>query len=378
MRAGVIGGGIAGLATALACARRGIEVTLFEQAPELGEVGAGLQLGPNAIAVLDALGLGDVTRTRGFQPQEVRIREHRFGATLMRVPLGAQAEARWHRPFLAFHRADLIEILAEAALAAGVDLRLGHRIEAAHATEGRIGEEAFDVVIAADGLKSGLRAALGPAEPARFTGFAAWRALAPRDPNAAPISELTIGPNRHLVTYPLRGGSLTNIVAVTKRRDWRAEGWSQVDDPDTLRAAFAGWSDHAERALAGVTETFLWGLLDHPELPCWHKGKLVVIGDAAHPMLPFLAQGASMGLEDAWALADCLAKGGSLSQFEALRKPRATRMQRAAALQGRINHVGYPARPFVLAGMAATDRLLPSFGQKRMDWIYGHDPIKAT
>ncbi|RED13841.1 FAD-dependent oxidoreductase [Pontivivens insulae] len=375
MRVAIVGAGIAGLSAALACAQRGLTVTIFEQAAALGEVGAGLQLGPNAVAVLDALGLGEEARALATRPDAVVIRDHWTGARLMQVAMGDAAEARWKRPLLAFHRADLIGLLANAVEAEGVTFRLGTAVAPEGAVDGDVGGDRFDVVIGADGVKSGLRAALGEMPKADFTGFAAWRALTPRAPDAPNRTELTIGPDRHIVTYPLRGGRLTNIVAVTKRIDWRAEGWSEVDDPDNLRRAFDGWSHHAQDALADVRDTFLWGLLSHPELPHWHKGKLVVIGDAAHPMLPFLAQGAAMGLEDGWALAHCLSQGADLARFEAHRKARATRMQAAAVTQGRINHTGLPLRPALLAGMAVTDRLFPRFGQRRMDWIYGHDPV---
>ena len=164
-------------------------------------------------------------------------------------------------------------------------------------------------MVAADGVRSGVRAAHLDAAPPRFTGHVAWRALvdAGRLPGgASAATTVRIGPGRHIVSYPLRGGRLVNLVAVEERAAWTAEGWSEPDDPENLRRAFAGWGGGAGRLLAGVERTFLWGLFDHPPLPRWARGRLALLGDACHPMLPFLAQGAGMALEDAWVLGDAI------------------------------------------------------------------------
>ena len=216
--------------------------------------------------------------------------------------------------------------------AGGVRLRLAGGAEAEAA-----------IVVAADGLRSGVRAAHFAGAPPRFTGHVAWRALveAARLPFAPPAAtRVTMGPGRHLVSYPLRGGALVNLVAIEERSAWAAEGWMAPDDPDALRRAFAGWGGGVAPLLAAVEACFLWGLFDHAPLPRWTHGRLALLGDACHPMLPFLAQGATMALEDAWVLAAALDAAADpaagLAAYAAARLPRTSRVQRAAARSGRI------------------------------------------
>ncbi len=374
-RAAVIGAGIGGLTAALALARRGCEVVLFERAPELGEVGAGLQLGPNGMKVMAALGIADAVRAAGVVPEVVELRDHDAGRPLMRLPMGTAAEARWGAPMVNLHRADLVDVLAAAVKDAGVELRLGREIAAGGAVQGEVEGEPFDMVVGADGVRSALRAEIGQGSVPRYTGHVAWRALVPRDPALPPVTHLTMGPDRHLVTYPLRDGSLANVVAVAKRADWRGEGWFEEDDPDNLRTAFAGWNAEAEAVLARVEKTWLWGLFDHAPLPRWHLGRLVLLGDACHPMLPFLAQGATQAVEDAWVLADAVGRSGlhGLETYAARRIDRATRVQRAAVVQGRLDHLGGLVRPVVQLGMRMVGSVAPGFAARRFDWLYGHD-----
>ncbi|QPH53142.1 FAD-dependent oxidoreductase [Pontivivens ytuae] len=374
-RAAVIGAGIGGLTAALALARRGCEVVLFERAPELGEVGAGLQLGPNGMKVMAALGIADAVRAAGVVPEMVELRDHDAGRPLMRLPMGAAADARWGAPMVNLHRADLVEVLAAAVKEAGVELRLGREITAGGTVQGEVEGKAFDIVVGADGIRSTLRAEIGQGSLPRYTGHVAWRALVTRDPAEPAVTALTLGPDRHLVTYALRGGTLANVVAVARRADWRGEGWFEEDDPDTLRATFAGWNDAAEALLARVEQTWLWGLFDHAPLPRWHLGRLVLLGDACHPMLPFLAQGATQAVEDAWVLADAVGAEGlnGLETYAARRIDRATRVQRAAVAQGRLDHLGGLVRPVVQLGMRTVGAVTPGFAARRFDWLYGHD-----
>jgi salicylate hydroxylase len=211
----------------------------------------------------------------------------------------------------------------------------------------------------------------------------AWRGLVPADrlpPEAVPSgARVTMGPGRHLVTYPLRHGRLVNFVAIEERAAWTAEGWTARADPAELRRAFAGWRD-AEPLLAAVDQTFLWGLFDHPPLPEWSRGRIALLGDAAHPMLPFLAQGATMAFEDAWVLAAELDTAADpeagLMAYEARRRPRATRAQRAAVRSGRVYHqrpgLGSAAR----LGMAAAAALAPGLLLGRFDWLFGADETR--
>ncbi len=388
----VIGGGIGGLAAALALGRRFARVTVFEQAPALGEVGAGLQIGPNGVAVLDALGLRDAG-VLATSPPAVVLRTGRTGRAFARVPLGATAEARYGRPYWQFHRADLLGLLAAALPATGAVLSLGTHIAAVTPRPDRITvlpEDAaplhFDLVIAADGVRSALRAAHFAGTRPRFTGHVAWRGLVPSgrlDPALVP-RETTVfaGPGRHLVAYPLRGGSIVNIVAIEERADWAEEGWTHPDDPASPARAFAGWCDEAEALVAALPETFLWGLFDHPALPCWTRGRLALLGDACHPMLPFLAQGATMAIEDAWVLAALLDAtpdiDRALRAYETRRKPRATRVQREAVRSGRIYHLRGPAASLAQTGLAAASRLAPGRLLARFDWLYGGDVTRES
>lgn len=387
-RIGIIGGGIGGIAAALALARHGAgQVEVFEGAPALAEVGAGLQISPNGVRVLEALGLGPAAAAVASAPAAVELIDHARGRPVARVPLGETARRRYGHPYWQFHRADLLSVLAEAAREAGIPLRTGASAEVtgtaeapAIALDGREGAEPFDAVIAADGVRSPTRAAWFAGTPARFTGHVAWRGLVPARHLAAPPAETTtvrMAPGRHLVTYPLRGGSLVNFVAVEERASWTAEGWTHPDDPAALARAFAGGGPATDALLGAVQETFLWGLFDHPPVPRWNQGRIALLGDACHPMLPFLAQGATMALEDAWVLADALARApdpaAGLAAYADRRQARAGRVQAAAARNGRVFHLGQPLQGAArlalrLASGAAPTRLLARF-----DWLYGAD-----
>jgi salicylate hydroxylase len=387
----VVGAGIGGLAAAVALAQRRARVRVFEQADALGEVGAGIQIAPNGVAVLEALGLRDAAEVRASLPQAVELVDHRGGRPIARVPLGQAIVARYGRPYWHFHRADLLAVLAAGAAEAGVELSLGARVTAVEPEGEGIAVRAadaggrFDLVVAADGVRSELRAAHLDPRPPRFTGHVAWRGLVPAgrasEELARPAARVTMGPGRHLVTYPLRGGALVNFVAVEERAAWAEEGWAARDDPANLRRGFAGWGGPARALLDAVDDCFLWGLFDHAPLPAWADGRLALLGDACHPMLPFLAQGATMALEDAWVLADVLDLAldprSGLMIYEAARLPRATRVQRAAARAGRFYHLGPGLRGPAQAALGLASAVAPWLLAGRFDWLYGHD-VTAT
>jgi salicylate hydroxylase len=310
------------------------------------------------------------------------------------VPLGGACVGRYGRPYWHLHRADLAAALAVAAREAGVELRLGVRVEevggTAEGQELRVvpeagAPEAADVVIAADGLRSGVRAGWFAGTPPRFTGHVAWRAVvdAGRLPAGAvaPVARVTMGPGRHVVTYPLRGGRQVNVVAVEERTAWAGEGWSIPDDPEALRRAFAAWGGGVSALLGAVEEVFLWGLFDHAPLPAWTRGRLALLGDACHPMLPYLAQGATMALEDAWVLAAELDVSETpergLMAYEARRAPRTARVQRASARNGRVYHLRGAARGLAHLGLRAAGALGPEVLLGRLDWLYGADVTSA-
>jgi salicylate hydroxylase len=385
----VLGAGVAGLTVARALALRGAHVTVYEQAERLAEVGAGLQITPNGTRVLRALGLGDRLAAAGVAAAGVELRDGRDGGLVARI--AARGEPGGYR-FV--HRADLIDILADGARAAGVQLRLMQRI-----TEARPGPEglrlitaqgaefAAGLVIGADGLHSVVRAALnGPARPA-FTGQVAWRATIPESPGAPPVAEVHMGPGRHLVTYPLRGGTLRNLVAVEERRAWVEESWSLRDDPPALALAFEGFGPRVRDWLARVETVWLWGLFRHPVAPSWYLAGpgdtgAAILGDAAHPTLPFLAQGANMALEDAWVLAACLAghdtTAAALAAYQEARAARAARIVAAAARNAWAFHLRGPVRDVAHLGLRALGRFAPDALAARFDWLYGHDVTAAA
>ncbi len=389
----IAGGGIAGVAAALALAREGWRVTVCEEAAASAEVGAGLQMSPNAAKVLRWLGVLDAVAAVAFRPRAAEMRDGRSGARIYRATLGAAAEARWGAPYLHVHRADLLAALSGAAREAGADIRGGARVEGyvlrpeGPALKLAGGETlAGDMVIGADGIRSALRAQLnGPEEP-DFTGQIAWRGTIPAarlpDRLVAPDATVWAGPGHHLVTYYLRGGSLVNFVAVEERATWTAEGWSAPGDPDELRRVFAGWHGDVTGLLDHVEETFLWGLFGRPEQVRWVDGPVVLIGDAAHPMLPFMAQGAAMALEDVAVLVRELQAGGDLADallaHEQRRWPRVARVQQRSLANGRFFHKRSGiARQGHWGLVSAVSRLAPNLAAAQLDWLYGHDATEG-
>ncbi len=382
----IIGAGIGGLAAAIALSHKGASVTIYDQAKTLGEVGAGLQISPNGVAVLDALGLKDKAAKVANAPQAIVLRDF-SGADVTRLNLNNKADAN---PYWQFHRADLLDVLASTARAAGVRFCFDHKVtNVARNGAGALIEFSeqesvlVDCLIAADGVRSPTRSAVFGGQAAEFTGQVAWRGLVPADrlPDGlfANETQVFMGKGRHLVTYPLRGGSVINFVAVEERKNWADEGWNIPDTAENLRGAFSGWAASVEHLLAAVDHTFLWGLFNHPVLPRWSDGQVALLGDACHPMLPFLAQGAVMGLEDAWVLADALEKSGDipagLRQYEDRRKSRATRVQNAAKRNAWGYHLRMPGFRGLAHGIlrhSSPDKLLAKY-----DWLYGHDVTKA-
>lgn len=385
----VLGAGIAGLAAARALALRGADVTVLEQAPALGDIGAGLQISPNGAEVLHALGLGPALRQAALRATGVRLCDGLTGATVLRMDLARlRPDLGWHL----VHRADLITLLAGGARDAGVTITTDTQVHRVDLRQDRAVALTPDdrrvetgLLIGADGLNSVLRAALNTGSAPFFTGQVAWRALIAGNPGDPPEVEVHMGPHRHLVTYPLRGGTLRNIVAVEERTEWTAEGWNHKDDPDALRRAFAGFGPRVRGWLEAVDVTFLWGLYRHPVAARWGqalpRGGAAIVGDAAHPTLPFLAQGANMALEDAWVLAASLAGGDTiaagLAAYQSARRERCVRIVEAANRNARAYHLSGLTRRLGHAGLRAVGAVAPGLMLRRFDWLYRHDVTKA-
>ena len=367
----MVGAGIAGLTTAAACAMKGARVLLTEQAGDITEVGAGLQISPNGWAVIEALGLDQRIYDEGLRADAVELLDGRDGRQVLKLDFQhAAPDRRW----IFIHRGRLIAALEDAARAAGVRIGLGTRLETPK-LPGRNGP----VLVGADGIRSTVRRTAFGAAEARFAGQVAWRATIP-DRSFRNIAQVYMGPRRHLVSYPLRGG-LRNIVGVEERDDWVHEDWRQTDDPEHFRRAFASFAPQVARWLEQVEEVHLWGLFLHPVAKSWHSGGTVLVGDAAHPTLPFLAQGANLALEDGWAIARCLEEYETLPMaldaFERHRQPRATRAVEASFSNARAYHLENPALRYMAhSALRVGAKIAPGVPLRRFDWLYGYDVRK--
>jgi salicylate hydroxylase len=384
----IAGAGLGGLYAAAALARRGFKVVVCERSPVLGEAGAGIQVSPNGARLLRRIDALAAVEATAFQPEAAEMRLGVSGATVLHLPLGARAESRWGAPYLQIHRADLLAAIEAAARAAGVEIRLGCQVTgvdqspsgAALLLDGGSAIEA-DAVLGADGLHSAVRALTFGPDAARFTGQVAWRGTVPTAslPRGLvhPTATVWVGPGRHLVTYYLRRGALVNFVAVEERKAWAEESWSAPGDVAEMRAAFRGWHRSAAAVLEAAEGCLLWGLFDRPPLASWVSGRVALLGDACHPMLPFMAQGAVQAFEDGAALSRHLGSGAAvpdaLAAYERDRRARATRVQQVARSNARLFHASGTAERVLRYGpIALGARLAPSVAMSRLDWLYGH------
>ena len=353
MTALIVGGGLGGLAAALALARRGMASHVLEQAPAFGEIGAGIQLGPNAFRMFDRLGVREAVAREAVFVERLVMMDALSGETVVTADLGEAFRARFRAPYAVTHRADLHRALLEACQASEqvtletdaqvVGLEdLGGRVRAALGDGGRR-EGAF--LIGADGLWSRVRAEVVGDGPPIVSGHIAYRAVLPMAEapeemrwNAA---ALWAGPRNHLVHYPLRRGTLFNLVAVF-HSDRYVEGWDSEGDPEELMARFAGVSDRQMGLLEKIETWRMWVLCDREPVARWSRGRLCLLGDAAHPMLQYLAQGACMALEDAVTLADALAADSDVERaFESYARARylrTARVQLTARMMGELYH----------------------------------------
>jgi salicylate hydroxylase len=385
----VAGAGIGGLSAALMLAQAGFRVTLLEQADRLEETGAGIQLSPNATRILIELGLGPRLQRDAFAPAGVAIRTA-SGADLATLTLGSEAERRYDAPYWCIHRADLQAALLEAVRASpDIVLRLGTRIEdfvvhangvsAACRRASATADESGIGLVGADGLWSVLRPRLGGCVQPEFQRRTAWRASVAADKVAPEFRtehvQLWLGQNAHLVHYPVKAGTLINVVAIVTDH-WAQPGWTAQGARDELLARFSpwNWAEPTREFLAVPDRWLKWALYDLPPLSRWGDGPVTLLGDAAHPMLPFLAQGAAMAVEDAAVLAGALARQptdppGAMRRYERIRRGRVSRVQRAARRNGRIYHL--TAGEALLRNMLL--RMAGGFAlPRRYKWLYDH------
>lgn len=369
----VVGGGIGGLTAALAFADRGAGVTVFEQAHAFSEVGAGIQITPNAMRVFKALGIADDVTYAGVVSDAVEPMNGLTGRTITQFSLTSQSPR-----YLFIHRARLIDILVTACRARGVQLQTNAPVSDPHpdgtfAAQGARQTQS-DLTIYADGLHSKGRPMItGSADAPFFTGQVAWRAIVPGTMPAK--AQIAMGPGRHMVIYPL-GLDQINLVAVQERNDWAAEGWNHADDPANLRRAFKDFAPQFKTLLDEVETTNLWGLFRHPVADTWFTDKSVLLGDAAHPTLPFLAQGANMAIEDGYVLArNCTEHGlrHGLQNYQSARKPRVTRAIAAANANAKNYHLRGAKKLIAHAGLKTLGTLAPNAFLNRLAWLYDQD-----
>ena len=389
MKIAIIGGGIGGLSAALHLLKAGLDVHVHEQAPRITELGAGIQISPNASRLLHRLGLKEAMDRIGVLPRAVHQRRWDDGRTLQRAPLGPDVEAAFGAPYYHFHRADLANLLADAL--PGERVHTGHRLiglehrgerVAAVFDNGATAEA--DVLIGADGIHSRVRdLVFGPEKP-RFTGCVAWRGLVPAERIASLDIEVAshnwMGPDAHCVHYWVSAQKLMNVVCVVEHGTWTAEGWTDRGDVADVLARYEGWHPTVRGLIGAFPETFIWALHDRLPLPRWSDGRVTLLGDACHPMLPMMAQGAAQSIEDGAALAALLAAipgdvPAALRRYEAMRKPRATRLQEMSAANRTRFHLGdgpeQQKRDEAMAGSG--DRSIAN-----ISWLYGHDAAALT
>ncbi|MGZ9720787.1 FAD-dependent monooxygenase [Rhizobium miluonense] len=381
--AAIIGAGIAGLTTALALARHGIRSEIFEQAEALTEVGAGLQISPNASRILDTLGVLDTLRSLWLEPEEIRLVSGSSLRPVTSVPCGNFAIHRWGAPYGAVHRATLQKVLLDAVTANALcTLRLGQRINVKdrQALAGIAGRD-LDVIIGADGVWSKARMLVPGAPSPIFSGNIAWRftiaeSAAPAAMNRTSVTAF-LGPASHLVCYPIRENAAFNIVAIVSGsstgHDWKAAG--SKAQRDSMLEGFSGWNNAIRGMLEAQAQTSFWPLYAMGA-GRWHNGgDTILIGDAAHAMMPFAAQGAAMAIEDAFELAGMLAKhipAEAFDLFEKRRAPRIARLRQRAA----FNQFAYHARgPIRMARDIVLSLRPPQSLAADMDWIYGYRAI---
>lgn len=393
----IAGGGIGGLTAALACAHFGHEVTVFEQADRLGEVGAGIQIPPNAMKVFRALGIADRITRDAVQPTAIEIKMGRSGRSVFSVPLvsgaGTDVAAQtWGAPYLHIHRADYIAALRDALTPlANVTLKLGATVTTIAQTGPSVSvgfadgtQDSGDMLIGADGLNSTVRTWMHGVDTPRFTGNIAWRVVVPvkalGDDAPAATACAWMGPGRHAVTYRLRGGALANFVGVVETETPSAEDWHARGSKADALADFAGWHPTITGLIKAAPEDALyrWALYDRAPLPTWTRGRVTLLGDAAHPMLPFLAQGAAMAVEDAWALANAITRmddvGAALRHYQDERLPRTARAQAGSRANAKTFHKRTRLSQLATYGpMWVAGGLAPSLIRRRLSWLYGAD-----
>jgi salicylate hydroxylase len=385
----IAGAGIGGLSCALGLIQRGFSVTVLEQAQQLGEVGAGFQISANGARCLAELGLAEDVARIGTEAEGKQIRLWSSGQTWKLFDLGAESVQLYGFPYYLLHRADLHRLLVDRVLARQANaIRLGARVSAVAQQADGVQVELQDgtrvdgaVLIGADGVHSRVRGALFGAGAAQFTGCMAWRGLVPRDRLPLHLRDRIgtnwIGPGAHVIHYPLRNGELINFVGIVERSDWQVESWTERGTVDECLNDFRGWHDDVHRLIEGIEQPYKWALLSRQPLAQWTVGRTTLLGDAAHPTLPFLAQGAVMALEDSIVLARCLSAHAAdlpvgLQRYEQLRLDRTSRIVLGSAANAARFHNPLLADP-VEASRYVDREWNEDRVRERYEWLFSYD-----
>lgn len=385
----VIGGGIGGLAAALALLKRGLDVEVCEQAPELKEAGAGIQISSNGTRVLYALGLEEALKRVQVLPSKRQIRHWSTGETWNWFDLGATTAQRYGTPHVMLHRGDLQSVLADAVRAIKPDaIKLNRRCAAITQDADRV-EVRFDngetveaaFLVGADGIHSKVRATLFGVERPDFAGCIAWRGLAPMDKLPPHIAQMLgtnwLGPHGHVLHYPVRRGELMNFITFVERDDWRVESWVTQGSKDELANDFAGWHEDVHAIIDNIDVPYKWAMMLRGPMAQWSKGRITLLGDACHPTLPFLGQGGVMAIEDGYVLAACLAKyrddheaaGG---RYEDIRRERTSAVVRMS-LENRKQAFSPSLADKAAVGVEVARQWQQERVRERLDWLYAYD-----
>ena len=383
----IVGAGIGGLVSALCLNKKGYEVEIYEQSEVLSELGAGVQLSPNATRVLDYLELTDDLKPHIFEPRSFQFLNYKTEKIISKRELGLKIQDDFGFPTFDVHRADLQKVLLNKVEEEGIKILTNMKVIDVGNEENKayikINEEKIkaDIVIGADGIHSVVREKIFEKKESSFTGNVAWRMLIPVDslPRDLILPDTTVwlGPKKHFVSYHVSGGKNLNCVCLVEQDGWTNESWSERGNIEDLREVYNGWNQTIETLLkiANPNTLYRWALHDRPPMKQWSKGRIILLGDAAHPMLPFLAQGAAMAIEDGAVLADCISsyedKEKSLKYFEQIRKPRTSFVQLAARRNAKILH---------LSGLAAFFRniIMGYAGNKIFNKLYSYDALSAV
>ena len=376
MKVLIAGGGIGGITAALCLAKLGHSVEVFEQFESFSEIGAGIQLSPNCSRVLHYLGLQADLKQKGFLPEGTEIRHWKSGKLISESKLGDHATEKFGAPYYHIHRGDLLAILVKAATAhPGISLHTDSKLTRISNTdyiveaETHSGHYTGEVLIGADGIHSLTRDYLWEREQPTFTGNVAWRSLVPTKslPKGLipPTASVWWGPGKHFVHYYVKGGEFVNCVCVIEKNGWEVESWTALGSLSELKSDFYGWHNTIQTLIAHSDEKSLykWALFDRPPMKQWGSGRISLLGDACHPTLPFMAQGAAMAIEDAAVLAACLSNGDkveiALQRYEDLRRGRTAGVQKGSRRNARVFHMsGLKAWARNLAAGRASDSVM--------------------